>query len=49
MKLQKQFMTMRLNLQHAKGKLIKAEKGLDGIGIPVHPGAQKYFDEVNKK
>ena len=36
-------------LQHAKGKLIKAEKGLDGIGIPVHPGAQKYFDEVNKK
>ena len=36
-------------LQHAKGKLIKAEKGLDGIGIPVHPGAQKYFDEVIKK
>ncbi|MBB4824442.1 TRAP transporter TAXI family solute receptor [Sporosarcina luteola] len=35
-------------LQHAKGKLIKAETGLDGIGIPVHPGAQKYFDEVNK-
>ncbi|MEK5040853.1 TAXI family TRAP transporter solute-binding subunit [Sporosarcina sp. FSL K6-3457] len=35
-------------LQHAKGKLIKAESGLDGIGIPVHPGAQKYFDEVNK-
>jgi len=33
-------------LQHAKGKLIKAEKGLDGIGIPVHPGAQKYFDEL---
>ncbi|MFJ7936208.1 TAXI family TRAP transporter solute-binding subunit [Sporosarcina sp. NPDC096371] len=36
-------------LQHAKGKLIKAEKGLDGIGIPVHPGAQKYFDEANNK
>ncbi|WP_040287024.1 TAXI family TRAP transporter solute-binding subunit [Sporosarcina koreensis] len=35
-------------LQHAKGKLIKAETGLDGIGIPVHPGAQKYFDEVKK-
>ncbi|GKV67598.1 C4-dicarboxylate ABC transporter substrate-binding protein [Sporosarcina sp. NCCP-2716] len=35
-------------LQHAKGKLIKPETGLDGIGIPVHPGAQKYFDEVNK-
>lgn len=35
-------------IQHAKGALIKAENGLDGIGIPVHPGAQKYFDEVNK-
>lgn len=34
-------------IQHAKGALIKAESGLDGIGIPVHPGAQKYFDEVN--
>lgn len=33
------------SLQHDKGKYIKAETGLDGIGIPVHPGAQKYFDE----
>ncbi|WP_042470427.1 TAXI family TRAP transporter solute-binding subunit [Bacillus ndiopicus] len=32
---------------HAKGAFIKAESGLDGIGIEVHPGAQKYFDEVN--
>ncbi|MCM3743789.1 TAXI family TRAP transporter solute-binding subunit [Sporosarcina luteola] len=32
-------------LTHPKGALIKAETGLDGIGIPVHPGAQKYFDE----
>lgn len=30
---------------HAKGALIKAETALDGIGIEVHPGAQKYFDE----
>lgn len=36
------------SLQHDKGKYIKAENGLDGIGIDVHPGAQKYFDEVNK-
>lgn len=35
-------------IQHAKGALIKAETALDGIGIPVHPGAQKYFDEVNQ-
>lgn len=32
-------------LTHPKGSLIKKETGLDGIGIPVHPGAQKYFDE----
>ncbi|MGI2327407.1 TAXI family TRAP transporter solute-binding subunit [Planococcus sp. YIM B11945] len=34
-------------IQHAKAQLIKAETALEGIGIPVHPGAQKYFDEVN--
>ncbi|MDW0117039.1 TAXI family TRAP transporter solute-binding subunit [Sporosarcina thermotolerans] len=32
-------------LTHPKAALIKAETGLDGIGIPVHPGAKKYFDE----
>ncbi|TQR20999.1 TAXI family TRAP transporter solute-binding subunit [Psychrobacillus vulpis] len=35
-------------ISHAKGEFIKAETGLDGIGIEVHPGAQKYFDEVKK-
>jgi uncharacterized protein len=30
---------------HAKAKLIKAEKALNGVGIEVHPGAQKYYDE----
>ncbi|MEK4228104.1 TAXI family TRAP transporter solute-binding subunit [Solibacillus sp. FSL H8-0538] len=34
-------------ISHAKGAFIKAETGLAGIGIEVHPGAQKYFDEVN--
>lgn len=33
-------------VQHAKADLIKAEKALDGVGIDVHPGAQKYFDEI---
>ena len=33
------------SLTHDKGKYIKARNGLDGIGIKVHPGAQKYFDE----
>jgi uncharacterized protein len=30
---------------HAKAKLIKAENALNGVGIEVHPGAQKYYDE----
>ncbi|MBS4198710.1 TAXI family TRAP transporter solute-binding subunit [Bacillus sp. FJAT-49732] len=30
---------------HAKGKLIKAENALNGMGIEIHPGAKKYFDE----
>ena len=27
---------------------IALEKALDGMSIEVHPGAQKYFDEVKK-
>lgn len=34
-------------IQHAKAEFIKAETALEGIGIDIHPGAQKYFDEVN--
>ncbi|MEH7114247.1 TAXI family TRAP transporter solute-binding subunit [Neobacillus niacini] len=34
---------------HAKGKLIKVENALKGVGIDVHPGAQKYFDEKGVK
>jgi len=30
---------------HAKGGLISLEAALNGVGIQVHPGAQKYFDE----
>ncbi|MCM3390019.1 TAXI family TRAP transporter solute-binding subunit [Ureibacillus chungkukjangi] len=32
-------------ISHPKGEFIKTETALDGIGIDVHPGAQKYFDE----
>lgn len=32
-------------IQHAKAEYIKTDTALDGIGIDVHPGAQKYFDE----
>ncbi|SEN16342.1 hypothetical protein SAMN05192533_109219 [Mesobacillus persicus] len=30
---------------HAKAEQISADKALNGVGIDVHPGAQKYFDE----
>lgn len=34
---------------HAKAKQIKAENALNGVGIEVHAGAQKYFDEKGIK
>jgi uncharacterized protein len=34
---------------HAKGKLIKVENALNGVGIDVHPGAQRYFNEKGVK
>ena len=34
------------SIAHGKADLIKAETALDGIGIEIHPGAQKYYDEV---
>ena len=37
------------NIAHDKAKFIKKEDALNGIGIPVHPGAQKYYDEVGVK
>ena len=33
---------------HARGGDISLDKALDGMSIEVHPGAQKYFDEVKK-
>ncbi|WP_156290138.1 TAXI family TRAP transporter solute-binding subunit [Oceanobacillus salinisoli] len=32
-------------ISHAKGEFITKESALDGVGIDLHPGAQKYFDE----
>ena len=40
-------MAIQIKLAMLKVQFIKAETALDGIGIEVHPGAQKYFDEVN--
>lgn len=33
------------SMAHDKAQFIKVENALDGIGIDVHPGAQKYYDE----
>ena len=31
---------------HAKGKAIRKETSLDGLGIPLHPGAEKFYKEA---
>jgi TRAP transporter TAXI family solute receptor len=36
-------------ITHAKGELITAETALDGLGIELHPGADKYFTEKGIK
>lgn len=33
------------DIAHAKSEEISVDRALDGIGIEMHPGAQKYFDE----
>lgn len=31
---------------HPKGRLITLETALDGLGIPLHPGARRYYSEA---
>jgi uncharacterized protein len=31
---------------HAKGKSITLATALDGIAVPLHPGAERYYREV---
>lgn len=35
-----------LDAGHAKGKVIRKETALAGAGIPVHPGAARFYKEV---
>ncbi|HET6467541.1 MAG TPA: TAXI family TRAP transporter solute-binding subunit [Geminicoccaceae bacterium] len=35
-----------LDLGHAKGREITLETALDGVAIPLHPGAERYYREV---
>jgi len=34
-----------LDAGHAKGKLIKLDTATNGLGIPLHPGAEKFYRE----
>ncbi|AXC48942.1 immunogenic protein [Paracoccus suum] len=31
---------------HAKGKMIRKETALNGLGLPLHPGAERYYREA---
>ena len=35
-----------LDAGHAKGKVIKKDTAIAGAGIPIHPGAAKYYKEI---
>jgi TRAP transporter TAXI family solute receptor len=35
-----------LDQGHPKGKAITLETALEGVGIPLHPGAERYYREV---
>ena len=35
-----------LDAGHAKGKVIRKETALLGLGIPLHPGAEKFYKEA---
>lgn len=36
----------RVVAAHNVGKYITADTATDGMSVPVHPGAQRYFDEI---
>ncbi|MGR6430635.1 TAXI family TRAP transporter solute-binding subunit [Rhizobium sp. PAMB 3182] len=35
-----------LDTGHAKGKVITLDTALDGLGVPLHPGAEKFYKEA---
>jgi hypothetical protein len=35
-----------LDAGHAKGKVIRKETALQGLGIPLHPGAERFYREA---
>ena len=35
-----------MDVGHAKGKTITPETALSGVGVPLHPGAEKFYKEA---
>ncbi len=35
-----------LDSGHPKGRLIRIETALEGLGVPLHPGAERYYQEM---
>jgi hypothetical protein len=35
-----------MDVGHAKGKTITPESALSGVGVPLHPGAEKFYKEA---
>ena len=35
-----------LDVGHAKGKVITLKTALDGVGVPLHPGAERFYKEI---
>ena len=37
---------MELDAGHAKGKMITLQNATTSLGIPLHPGAERFYKEV---
>jgi len=35
-----------LDQGHSKGRQISLDTALDGIAVPLHPGARRYYREI---
>ena len=35
-----------LDVGHAKGKTITPDTALNGVGVPLHAGAERYYKEI---
>ena len=35
-----------LDMGHPKARLIRLDTALEGLGAPLHPGAERYYREI---